>query len=144
MGLPLERIELRGGSLSFWDIYRELDLVLDTFPYPGGYMTALALYFGVPVVTLRGDSYGSRFGASILKAAGREEWIAGSVEEYVEKVIELGGDEIKLRQAQERLFDEIVDSSLLDVSTYVRKVAEELSCLHRLRRGRVSCFEVHF
>ena len=144
LGLPLERIELRGGSLSFWDIYRELDLVLDTFPYPGGYMTALALYFGVPVVTLRGDSYGSRFGASILKAAGREEWIAGSVEEYVEKVIELGGDEIKLRQAQERLFDEIVDSSLLDVSTYVRKVAEELSCLHRLRRGRISCFEVHF
>ena len=70
--------------------------------------------------------------------------MAGSVEDYLVKVIELGGYEIKLRQAQERLFDEIVDSSLLDVSTYVRKVAEELSCLHRLRRGRVSCFEVHF
>ncbi|SEH32719.1 hypothetical protein [Selenomonas sp. KH1T6] len=133
LGLPMERVKLQGGSLSYWQIYEEIDIVLDTFPYPGGFMTALALYFGVPVITLRGCSYGARFGASILKAAGREEWIAGSVEEYVGKALELGGDAVKLRQEQERLFEEIVDSSLLDVSTYVRKLADELSYLHRLR-----------
>ena len=126
LGLPMERLELRGGSLSYWQIYEEVDTVLDTFPYPGGFMTALALYFGVTVVTLRGCSYGARFGASILKAAGREEWIAGSVEEYVGKALELGGDAAKLRQAQERLFDEIVDSSLLDVQWYSEMMGEAL------------------
>ena len=124
LGLPLERLELRGGSLSFWDIYQEVDLVLDTFPYPGGYMTALALYFGVPVVTLRGDSYGSRFGASILKAAGREEWIAGSVKEYVKSAVELGRKPAMLRQERELLFRDIADSALLDTAFYVRQVEE--------------------
>ena len=124
LGLPLERLELVGGSLSFWDIYREVDLVLDTFPYPGGYMTALALYFGVPVVTLQGDSYGSRFGAAILKAAGREEWIADSVEEYVKSAVELGREPARLRQERERLFIELPDSALLDTSSYVRQVEE--------------------
>jgi len=126
LGLPMERLELRGGSLSYWQIYEEVDIVLDTFPYPGGFMTALALYFGLPVVTLRGCSYGARFGASILKAAGREEWIAGSVEEYVGKALELGGDAAKLRQAQERLLGEIVDSALLDVQGYAEMVGEAL------------------
>lgn len=124
LGLPLERLELRGGSLSFWDIYQEVDMVLDTFPYPGGYMTALALYFGVPVVTLRGDSYGSRFGASILKAAGREKWIAGSVEEYVKSAVELGRKPAMLRQERELLFRDIADSALLDTASYVRQVEE--------------------
>ena len=124
LGLPLERLELVGGSLSFWDIYREVDLVLDTFPYPGGYMTALALYFGVPVVTLQGDSYGSRFGAAILKAAGREEWIADSVEEYVKSAVELGRKPAMLSQERERLFRDIADSALLDMFSYVRQVEE--------------------
>ena len=124
LGLPLERVNLRGGSLSYWQIYEELDIVLDTFPYPGGFMTALALYFGVPVVTLRGCSYGARFGASILKAAGREELIAGSVEEYVEKALELGRENARLRQERERLFIELPDSALLDISSYVRQVEE--------------------
>lgn len=132
LGLPLERLELRGGSLSFWDIYQEVDLVLDTFPYPGGYMTALALYFGVPVVTLRGDSYGSRFGASILKAAGREKWIAGSVEEYVRSAVELGRKPAMLRQERELLFRDIADSALLDTSSYVRQVEE--GCLKLWKR----------
>ena len=122
--MPLERLELVGGSLNFWDIYREVDLVLDTFPYPGGYMTALALYFGVPVVTLQGDSYGSRFGAAILKAAGREEWIAGDVDEYVKSAVELGRKPAMLSQERERLFRDIADSALLDMFSYVRQVEE--------------------
>ena len=89
-------------------------------------MTALALYFGLPVVTLRGCSYGARFGASILKAAGREEWITGSVEEYVGKALELGGDGAKLRQEREMLFEEIVASSLLDVQGYSEMMGEAL------------------
>lgn len=125
-GIPMERMELQGGSLSYWRIYGEIDIVLDTFPYPGGFMTALALYFGVPVVTMKGDSYGSRFGASILRAAGRQEWITGGVEEYVGKALELGGDGAKLRQEQEMLFEEIVASSLLDVQGYSEMMGEAL------------------
>ena len=95
-------------------------------------MTALALYFGVPVVTLRGDSYGSRFGAAILKAAGREEWIAGDVEEYAKLAVELGREPARLRQERERLFIELPDSALLNTFSYVVQVEE--GCLKLWKR----------
>ena len=51
----LERFEVRRGSDNFFTDYAEIDLILDAFPYPGGMMTALALYMGVPVLNLRGE-----------------------------------------------------------------------------------------
>lgn len=123
--LPLDRVEIRPGSPRYFETYREIDLVLDTFPYPGGFMTALALYFGVPVITFKGYRYGSRFGASLLKAAGREAWIAGSMEEYVKLAVEMGREPEALRQERERLFEEIAGSALLDTDAYVESVEEK-------------------
>ena len=124
-GLPMDRVEIRPGSHKFWDTYREIDLILDTFPYPGGFMTALALYFGVPVLTFKGYRYGSRFGASLLKAAGREAWIAGSMEEYAKLAVAMGREPEALRQARERLFEEIEGSALLDTAAYVESVEKK-------------------
>ena len=121
----MDRVEIRPGSPKFWDTYREIDLILDTFPYPGGFMTALALYFGVPVLTFKGYRYGSRFGASLLKAAGREAWIAGSMEEYAKLAVAMGREPEALRQARERLFEEIEGSALLDTAAYVESVEKK-------------------
>ena len=121
----MDRVEIRPGSPKFWDTYREIDLILDTFPYPGGFMTALALYFGVPVITFKGYRYGARFGASLLKAAGREAWIAGSMEEYAKLAVAMGREPEALRQARERLFEEIEGSALLDTAAYVESVEKK-------------------
>ncbi len=123
-GLPLERVEIRMGQRDFLRDYGRLDLVLDTFPYPGGYMTALALYLGVPVVTLAGDRYGSRLGESLLRAAHRREWVGASVEAYVEKAVKLAGSARRLRREQRRLYEDLPHSALLDTDSYVRSVEE--------------------
>lgn len=52
LGLPEERFQLRGFSADYLPEYYEMDIALDTFPYPGGGTTCDALYMGVPVVTL--------------------------------------------------------------------------------------------
>lgn len=123
LGLPMERVRVEAGGEEFLPAYGSLDLVLDTFPYPGGYMTAAALYLGVPVVTLAGERYGSRMGASILQAAGRPEWIAESVEEYVELAVALGGGRSNLAEARRALREELPASPLLNTKAYMENVA---------------------
>ena len=69
--------------------YNEVDIALDTFPYTGTTTTCEALWMGVPVVTLCGNSHASRVSYSILKNIGFEVSIAGNEDEYVEKAVAL-------------------------------------------------------
>ncbi len=64
--------------------YQSIDIGLDPFPYVGGTTTCDALWMGVPVVTLRGQTAISRGGASILTNIGISELIAESPEQYVQ------------------------------------------------------------
>ncbi|MCC7113968.1 MAG: tetratricopeptide repeat protein [Burkholderiales bacterium] len=63
--------------------YGEVDVALDPFPYNGGVTTCDALAHGVPLVALSGDRPLARQSAALLAAAGRPEWIASSVDDYV-------------------------------------------------------------
>lgn len=92
LGIAEDRFELRGFSTPFLTEYYEMDIALDTFPYPGGGTTCDALYMGVPVVTLGDGSYGGNFGISLLKNIGLDFCCAYSYEEYVEKAVLLAGD----------------------------------------------------
>ncbi|GAB6041454.1 tetratricopeptide repeat protein [Endothiovibrio diazotrophicus] len=75
------------GRAAYLEAHREVDLILDTFPYPGGTTTCEALWMGVPTLTLAGETETSRNGASQLACAGLSEWIAHSEREYVEKAV---------------------------------------------------------
>lgn len=92
LGITEERFELRGFSLPYLTEYYEMDIALDTFPYPGGGTTCDALYMGVPVVTLGDGSHGGNFGVSLLKNTGLDFCCAYSYEEYVKKAVLLAGD----------------------------------------------------
>ena len=72
----------------FFDYHYEVDLILDPFPYNGAVTTCDALWMGVPVLSLAGDSYASRQGVTLLTNLGLKEWIADSVPDYVHKAIE--------------------------------------------------------
>ena len=82
-GLPIDRVDIFCGHDDFFDDYAQIDLILDTFPYTGGMMTALALYMGVPVLNLRGKSHSQRIGADILRIAELENFIVNDVDEYI-------------------------------------------------------------
>jgi protein O-GlcNAc transferase len=69
-----------------------VDLVLDTFPYTGATHTMEALYMGVPVLTLVGRHYYGRMSYSLLKNVGLEDCITWSVEEFIQRGIQLGND----------------------------------------------------
>lgn len=87
IGIPSERVEILCGDDNFYNDYAKIDLILDTFPYTGGAMTALALAMGVPVISLLGELHHSRIGADILRIAGLDSLIAVDVDDYIDKAV---------------------------------------------------------
>ena len=64
-----------------------MDVALDPFPYGGGITSCDALWMGVPVVTLSGETAVGRGGRSILSNIGLPELIAETPEEYLAKAV---------------------------------------------------------
>ena len=91
-GLPLARVAVRMGEDGYLASLARAAVVLDTFPYPGGAMTATALALGVPVLTLAGSHHSARVGCSLLTAAGHPELIAADAAAYVRTACELARD----------------------------------------------------
>ena len=123
-GLELERVEVRGITREYLSEYGDVDIVLDTFPYPGGGTTCDALYMGVPVVTLRGRSHGGRFGWSILKNIGLDELAAETPEKYVERAVALAGDPVLIAMFRKNLRSMMKRSSLMDYRNYMAAVEQ--------------------
>ncbi len=87
--IDLNRVELIGGITysEYLDSYANIDIVLDTFPYPGGTTTAQALWMGVPTITLATTGMLGRQGEALLVNAGLSNWVTDSEAAYVEKAI---------------------------------------------------------
>lgn len=77
---------------------------------------------GVPVITLRGKTHGSRLGASILNAADVTELIAHSPMDYVKKAIQLNRRRELLMAYHSRLREHVKNSDLMDAQKYIREL----------------------
>jgi protein O-GlcNAc transferase len=116
------RIDCRkGGSLDeFLDAHREIDLMLDAFPYSGGTTTFHALWMGVPVLTLAFDHCVGRGGASILSRIGADDLVCTTLDAYVDRAVAIaqGGCGAPLRGGALR--QRLMDSSLVDKKGFAR------------------------
>ncbi len=117
----IERAEVRRGADNFFMDYSEIDLILDTFPYPGGMMTALALYMGVPVLNLCGDLPHTRTGADILRIADVYELIVYDVDAYIKKAVALAQSHGRLAALTGKIsLDKLTDTKSLVDDFYKR------------------------
>ena len=126
VGIDSERVELRPDTHEYLHEYHDVDIALDTFPYPGGGTTFDALYMGVPVVMLKGDSHGTRFGFSILANLGLEDLAAADAADYVRKAAALAEDTQILAALHKNLRPMMEKSPLMDGASYT--AALEAGC----------------
>lgn len=103
-----------------------VDLLLDTFPYPGGTTTCEALWMGLPTVTLAGDRLLSRQGASLLHAAGLAGWVARDRDDYVARAIALARDLDGLARLRAGLREQVRRSPLFDAASFARDLEAAL------------------
>jgi protein O-GlcNAc transferase len=116
-GFDLARVELLTRTpniASHLELYRDVDVALDPFPYHGTTTTCEALWMGVPVVSLTGDRHAARVGASLLRALGRSDWCAHSTDAYLEIASSLVQDPAQLDELRAVLRPQMEKSALFD------------------------------
>ncbi len=117
------RVDVVGMAENFasaLDFYQHVDIALHGAPCGTVVEACRALWMGVPVIALAGDHHAARLGASLLHAAGHDEWLAEGPEEIVKIALGLGADLGALADLRGRLRDEVQGSALSDVEGFTR------------------------
>ena len=125
-GVEPERLLLRGwsGLNEYLALGSQVDIALDTYPFNGGVTTCHALWMGLPVVTLSGNSAASRVGRSILTNIGLAELCAESADQYQEIALALAQDSRKLATMRASLRDRMRNGGLLDGASLAQEAEQ--------------------
>jgi predicted O-linked N-acetylglucosamine transferase (SPINDLY family) len=106
----------------YYRYYHHIDVALDPFPYGGGTTTCDALWMGVPVVTLAGQTAVGRGGLSILSNLGLTEWVAQDRKQCIQIAQSLAGNLARLGELRATLRDRMRASPLMDAARFARHV----------------------
>ncbi len=121
-GIAPERLFFAGRKMNADHLARFplADLFLDTSPY-GAHTTASdAMWMGVPILALSGRSFPARVCGSLARAAGIEELICYTPDEYVAMAVKLGNDREAIQAFRNRLLSQRDKCTLFDTPLLVR------------------------
>ena len=96
------------------NLYNEVDIALDTFPYNGVTTSFEAIWMGVPVLTMAVYNFNSRCGESINKNLNMEHLIAKNEDDYVSKAVSLSSERERYINLRKSLFEDGIKSPLFD------------------------------
>jgi predicted O-linked N-acetylglucosamine transferase (SPINDLY family) len=125
-GIAADRIILRGRTPrpEHLATFSEIDIALDPFPQNGGVSTWEALWQGVPVVTVLGNSLPGRLSGAILSAVGLNEWVAKTEDDYVALAINKASDIAALARLRQELRSAVAASAAGNPLHYTRAVEQ--------------------
>jgi predicted O-linked N-acetylglucosamine transferase (SPINDLY family) len=102
--------------------HRLADLFLDNWPYNAHTTASDALWAGLPLITLRGESFPARVAASLLGAVGLPELVTRSVCEYEDLAVALAMNPATLASLKKKLTDNVSTAPLFDSVRYTRNL----------------------
>lgn len=137
-GIAPARIELvdwRADLQSHLDLYSEIDISLDPFPYNGTTTSCEAMWMGVPVICLEGERHSARVGASLLTSLGMESFIAKDIQSYVQIAGTLASDIDRLVALRSTFRAIMEKSSLLDHAGFTSRLEQAYRDMWRIYCG---------
>ena len=106
------------------------DLCLDTYPY-GSHTTCYDyLVAGVPIITLKGNSFASKVSASILESMNLQELITHSFVDYEKKIIDLITSPEKLLELKKKLEINKTRSNLFNINSYKENLEKSYEIIY--------------
>jgi predicted O-linked N-acetylglucosamine transferase (SPINDLY family) len=125
LGIDSSRVGLHGPApdhASHLAQYAQVDMALDSFPYNGTATTCDALWMGVPVITLAGQTHVSRVGLSLLTNIGLPELVTSNPEQYVQTAADLASDAQRIAALRQSMRERMRASPLMDATGFARDV----------------------
>jgi predicted O-linked N-acetylglucosamine transferase (SPINDLY family) len=122
-GVAKERIDIRNWTprLEHLQLYGDVDIILDTYPFNGAMTTLEGLWMGVPPISLVGEhGFISRTGLSILSRIGLEFFAVSTPAEYVAKATALATNLPALAKIRASMRQRVECSSLRDARAFAR------------------------
>ncbi len=130
-----DRLALRPvttGWANEMDVYAEVDIALDTWPMCGGSTSVIALWMGLPLVTLATRAVHTRFGRMLTACAGLEDLTAAADEdEFLARATGLAGDLDRLAELRAGLRERMLASPLLDHQGLARATEDAYRAMWR-------------
>jgi len=129
----LDSIEFINTLTSFEEhinLYKKVDIALDTFPYNGVTTSFESIWMGTPVITMKGYNFNSRCGESINKNLNMEYLIAENEMDYVDKAKELSENNDKLLDIRKKIFDQAASSPLFDSVSFSADFFKSLQTIY--------------
>jgi predicted O-linked N-acetylglucosamine transferase (SPINDLY family) len=108
--------------LRYLELYHDIDLGLDTFPYNGHTTSLDSFWMGVPVVTIVGQTAVGRAGLSQLTNLGLPELAANTAEQFVGIAVGLAEDLPCLSKLRASLRQRMQRSPLMDGPRFARNI----------------------
>ena len=108
------------------DLYKSIDLALDTFPYNGVTTTFESLWMNVPVLVLKGFNFNSRCGESIIQNSKLDYLISSDTDDYIKKAVFLAQDKDKLKNIKKELSEKISSSTLFDNKKFTKNFEQSM------------------
>ncbi len=122
---------------------RAADLFLDTSPYNAGATASDALWAGLPVLSCMGESFASRYGASLLRSIGLPELVTQTQEDYEALAIELATDQFKLKAIKDKLEGNRLTTALFNTQSFTRSIESAYLKMYERYHNDLSPDHIH-
>jgi protein O-GlcNAc transferase len=110
---------------------RLADLFLDTLPYNAHTTASDALWMGLPVLTLLGETFAGRVAASLLTAIHLPELITTTPEAYERMAIDLATQPGKLAAIKRKLGENRATSPLFDTKHFTKYIEAAYTAIYQ-------------
>jgi predicted O-linked N-acetylglucosamine transferase (SPINDLY family) len=118
----LERVEIIDYSDTYVDHlpdYNLMDVSLDTFPYSGTTTSCESLYMGVPVLTIFDKEkylHSQNVTSSLMINSDLKEYVTYSIDEYVDKAIDLSKS---FSESKQGIRDKFLNGNVCDYPAFI-------------------------
>jgi len=106
------------------------NLFIDTMPYNAHNTAGDALWVGLPIITLCGETFASRVGASQLNAIGLNELITSNDKEFENLATELANNPKKLQQIKNKLNNNKISKPLFNTKLFTKNIEKAYSIIY--------------